>query len=97
MAVFSPFGILLPRLFNAGDAWGEWGASTLERLIGYVPEGLRKYSGLWNAPIRNYNFGAREADAGIQAVSYVISGVIGILAVVALAYIIAKAFTGHEK
>ena len=43
MALISPVGILLPEIFNSGDTWGEWGAEALEKIIGFVPEGLKKY------------------------------------------------------
>ncbi len=44
LCLITPAGILLPMFFNAGDAWGEWSAQTVKDLIGYVPQGLAKYS-----------------------------------------------------
>ena len=51
MAMLSPLGIILAEKFGAGDAWGEWGLNTLEKLLGYVPEGLNKTADIWSAPI----------------------------------------------
>ncbi|MFH0940963.1 MAG: cobalamin biosynthesis protein [Candidatus Omnitrophota bacterium] len=56
LIVLSPIGLLLPERFKAGAAWGEWGSEELRRLVGYVPLGLKKLSGIWNAPIPDYAF-----------------------------------------
>lgn len=95
--MLSPLGIALPRIFKSGDAWGEWSASTLEKLIGYLPEGLKKHSGLWIAPVRNYNLGGEDADTATQAISYFFSGFLGLLAVVIIVYVVAKMFVRHER
>lgn len=39
---------------SAGTAWGEWGKDEIEKLVGYIPQGLEKLSGLWRAPMRDY-------------------------------------------
>jgi hypothetical protein len=97
LALLSPLGIILPEKFKAGDAWGEWGTDTLEKLLGYVPEGLKKYSELWKAPIPDYNLGGDSATMGVQMLSYVVSGFIGILVVGLIVYAIAKLSAKHEK
>ncbi len=79
MALLSPLGIILPELFNSGDAWGEWGTDTLKELLGYVPEGLKKLTDVWKAPITDYNFGSEESSLAVQVISYAASGVIGII------------------
>ena len=90
MALISPLGIILPALFNSGDAWGEWGTDTLEKLLGFVPEGLREYADFWKAPVPDYNLGGEESSMTVQVISYVASGLIGILAVALVIYIISK-------
>jgi len=97
MALLTPLGIILPRLFDAGAAWGEWGVNKLEQLLGYTPEGLKKLSGLWKAPVRNYNFGGNDASMTLQILSYVASGVLGILAVGVVVFLITKFTTKHDK
>jgi cobalt/nickel transport protein len=97
LTLLSPLGIILPEKFKAGDAWGEWGTDTLEKLLGYVPEGLKKYSELWKAPIPDYNLGGDGATMGVQMLSYVLSGFIGILAVGLIVFAIAKLLAKHEK
>jgi len=90
MALLSPLGIILPEKFNSGDAWGEWGTDTLEKLLGYVPEGLRKLADLWKAPIPDYNPGGESSPLIVQIVSYVVSGILGIAVVSGVIYLISK-------
>ncbi len=97
MALLTPLGIILPRLFDAGAAWGEWGVNKLEQLLGYTPQGLKKLSGLWKAPVPNYNFGGNDASMTLQMLSYVASGVLGILAVGVVVFLITKFTAKHDK
>lgn len=90
MALLTPLGIILPEKFNAGDAWGEWSADTLERLLGYVPEGLKKLADIWRAPIADYNLGGEDASFGVQVVFYIISGILGIAIVGGAVYVISR-------
>lgn len=90
MALLSPLGIILPEMLNAGDAWGEWGTDTLEKLIGYIPQGLKKLADIWNAPIADYNFGSDDASLAVQIISYIASGVIGIVIMAAIIFAASK-------
>ena len=42
LIILSPLGIILPEHFKAGSAWGEWGADEMQKLVGYIPQGLEK-------------------------------------------------------
>jgi len=97
MALLTPLGIYLPQKFKSGEAWGEWGTEKLKELLGYVPEGLKKAADFWKAPAPDYNFGGENAAFGTQVFSYIISGIIGIAAVVLVIYAITKFLTKHEK
>ena len=97
MALLSPVGIVLPAKFKSGDAWGEWSAETLSKLLGYMPEGLRKYAEFWKAPVKDYNFGGAHASMTVQAISYIISGVLGVLAVGLIIYLISRLMVKSEK
>ena len=97
MALISPLGILLPEIFNSGGAWGEWGADALEKLLGYVPEGLKKYAEIWNAPVPDYNLGDEESSMAVRVISYIASGIIGILLVVLVIYMISKLVLKNGK
>ena len=62
LSLLTPLGIILPEKFKAGGAWGEWGPEELEKLIGYVPKGLKRLADLWKAPVPDYNFGGEGAS-----------------------------------
>ena len=97
MALLSPVGILLPAKFKTGGAWGEWRADTLEKLLGYVPEGIRRYASLWKAPVADYNPGGEHAPLSLQIVFYILSGFLGILAAGMAIYVISRFLVKREK
>ena len=97
MALLTPLGILLPEKFNAENAWGEWGIEKLEKLLGYVPEGLRKLTDIWKAPVSDYNFGGEGASRAVQVVSYIVSGFLGIGACALIVFIISRFIVRHGK
>jgi len=97
MALLTPLGIYLPQRFGTGEAWGEWGTDALEKILGYVPEGMKKIADIWKAPIADYNFGGEGASIGTQVFSYIGSAILGIAAVALVLYIISKILVKHEK
>ena len=89
LIVLSPIGLILPDHFKAGPAWGEWGTDGVKKLVGYVPQGLAKLSGLWKAPMPGYAFKGWE-EKGLTQLSfaYIISAIVGIgLVVVAVLFL----------
>jgi hypothetical protein len=97
MALFTPLGIVLPEKFRAEEAWGEWGIDKLEKLVGYVPEGLKKLADLWKAPISDYNFGGEGASMTVQAISYIASGLLGIGVCAFVVFMISRFMAKHGK
>jgi cobalt/nickel transport protein len=79
LAVLSPLGLIIPEWLKAGSAWGEWDAETIKEMVGFVPKGLEKLSGLWNPPLPDYGFGGEGAAPWVQYGAYILSGVVGIL------------------
>jgi cobalt/nickel transport protein len=77
LCLITPIGVLLPMYFNAGDAWGEWSAQTVKDLIGYVPQGLAKYSDVWKAPLPDYTINNKDTSVIHQSGFYIVSGIIG--------------------
>jgi hypothetical protein len=90
LAVVSPVGIYLPAKFQAEDAWGEWSAETIEKMVGFVPEKLKETAELWKAPIPDYNLGDEKSSFTAQAFSYVLSGVIGVVLCVLILFGLSK-------
>ena len=95
LIVLSPLGLILPEHFKAGSAWGEWGADEMQRLVGYVPGGLKKLSSLWNAPIPDYAFkGWEEKGLPHLSLAYIVSAAVGraitVIAVLLVGKILAK-------
>lgn len=71
LIVATPIGLLAP-----GTAWGEWGANELtSRGLSFIPHGLAQLSGLWGAPMKDYDLPA----LGNSNLGYILSAVVGIL------------------
>jgi hypothetical protein len=96
LALLSPIGILVPKLFRAEDAWGEWGTETLLKLLGYVPKGLERATGLWNAPFPDYSVGWMSRLLGENG-SYAASALVGGLLAGFFAYVVARLCAHREK
>jgi len=77
LCLATPAGILIPAVFDAGDAWGEWSAHTVQEMLGYVPRGLEKYSETWKAPLPDYSAGSGDVSIGHQSGYYLVSGIFG--------------------
>lgn len=90
--LLSPLGLILPDRFKAGSAWGEWGADEMDKLVGYVPQGLKQLSGVWNAPMPDYAFKDWERK-GLTHLSfaYIVSAILGVALVALAAWLIARA------
>ena len=91
LILLSPLGIILPAYFKADSAWGEWGADEMQKLVGYVPQGLKKLSDLWNAPMPDYAFKGWE-EKGLQYLSfaYIVSAIAGIAIIILAVWGIGK-------
>ena len=98
LIVFSPIGLFLPEHFKAGAAWGEWGTDQIKELVGYIPQGLEKLAGLWNAPIPDYAFkGWEEKGLGSLSIAYIFSAIVGIAVTVLTVICIGKALSQSDK
>jgi cobalt/nickel transport protein len=97
LCLITPIGILLPLFFNAGEAWGEWSAETLKGLIGYVPQGLEKYSNVWKAPLTDYSINSHDTSVVHQSGYYIVSGIIGATLTLLITLIISKIIIRNGK
>jgi cobalt/nickel transport protein len=90
LALLTPVGIFLPMLFNAGDAWGEWSAETVKELVGYVPEGLQKYSDTYTAPMPDYTLNSKDSSVTHQSLYYILSGIAGVALTLGVTILLSK-------
>jgi len=90
LVVLVPLGVIAPRFFNAGEAWGEWGTETLEKLVGYVPAGLKWTADLWRAPVPDYGLGPETASIAAKSAHYVLASLIGVALAVCIMYVLSK-------
>jgi hypothetical protein len=91
LVILSPIGLILPDRFKAGSAWGEWGIDEMQDLVGYIPQGLKKLSSLWDAPLPDYAFkGWEEKGLSHLSLAYIVSVIAGIAMTVSAVFFIAK-------
>jgi len=97
LCLITPIGILLPMFFNAGNAWGEWSAQTLKDLIGYVPQGLAKYSDVWKAPIADYTINSGDRSVVHQSGFYIVSGILGATVTYVVMLLVSRLIIKNEE
>jgi len=97
LAILTPVGILLPMTFKTNDAWGEWSAETVKGLIGYVPQGLQKYSESYKAPMTDYSLNPNDRSVTHQSYFYILSGIVGIAATFGVTFLISKLIIKNGK
>lgn len=97
LVLISPVGLILPGMFGAGAAWGEWSTAEIQGLVGYIPGGMSRLADIWNAPMPDYAAPGRE-DAPLPVLSlwYIISGALGAGAVLGITLFLGRLITGHE-
>ena len=79
LILLTPIGALAP-----GTAWGEWGATELDDLVGYRPAGLERLGGLWRAAMPDY------ATPGVSdtLLGYLIAAGVGTVVVVGATWLV---------
>lgn len=97
LAVLTPLGLLVPSLFGAGGAWGEWGIEEVRTMLGFVPEGMERLSGLWKSPLPDYTVPGQEQGMARVSLGYFATAVIGIAMTAGLAYLLAKILGRRNK
>ncbi len=87
LALLSPIGLMA-----SGTAWGEWGAEEFSKMLGYVPQGLARFSDLWKAPLPDYGV------PGIGEVTgYVLSAFLGITLILIITWGIGKVLANRAE
>lgn len=97
MAILSPLGVVLPWAFGAKSAWGEWDGAELERMIGFVPDGIKRLGELWRAPLPDYSLPWLEKGGMLLAsAAYLLSAILGVVALTACVRICGKLLAQRE-
>jgi hypothetical protein len=97
LALLSPIGIIFPEQLRSGDAWGEWSAENIEKMLGYVPKGFDRIKDIWAAPLPDYNVAGNDSSLFVKVISYVFSGFIGISACILIFFILLKILKGTRE
>ncbi len=91
LALFSPVGLYLPRLFEASGAWGEWGLEEIRQMLGYVPAGMEKTAEVWKAPLADYALpGQGGPPLARLSLSYILSAFVGMALCGGGGYLVAR-------
>jgi hypothetical protein len=91
LILLSPIGLILPEVFESGPAWGEWSLEEIEKMIGFVPAGLKRIADLWSAPIPDYNFKSYEGKGlAHSSVAYIFSGALGAGLIILFSFFVGK-------
>jgi cobalt/nickel transport system permease protein len=89
LIVATPLGLLAP-----GTAWGEWGANELSSLgLSFIPGGMEKLSGLWSAPLPDYDLPV----LGNANLGYILSAIVGIIVISLVVWLFTLLATSGKK
>jgi hypothetical protein len=94
LALLSPLGLILPKAFHAGPAWGEWSSEEVSKDKGFTPEGMKKNEKVWNAPLAGYSPHKEERSLWHASGYYILSGILGMAVIGLLTYLLTKFFPG---
>jgi len=90
LALLSPLGLIIPAFFGAGGAWGEWGSDAIEKIVGFIPEGMKRFAGPGKAPLPGYAVPGQGKGIVGESFGYMFSAFIGIALVAVIMFLIAK-------
>jgi len=100
LVLLSPLGLIIPQWFGAEGAWGEWGPRAIEKMVGFMPQGMKRLAQKWNDPMAGYTVPGQGRDFAGGTFGYIITGLIGIALAAGLMFLIAKLLirkkNGHE-
>ncbi len=97
LALLSPLGLIIPALLGAGGAWGEWGLDEINKMFGFVPEGMKKLGHVWNSPMKDYAVPGYSSGMAQRGLGYAVSALIGVALAAFLAFIFARILAKRGK
>lgn len=88
LTFLTPLAFLVAEHFNFGDAWGEWESEALQKIVGFVPEGMKRQEGLREkSPMPDYSIPGMES---FGALGYFISAIAGIIIIFVIFFLFYK-------
>jgi len=90
LALLSPLGLILPSLFKADGAWGEWNLEEIERITNFAPQGMKRLARIWKAPMPDYTVPGQRTGMLGEILGYVCTAIIGIALAAGIMYLLAK-------
>ena len=90
LILLSPLGVIIPKMFGAEGAWGEWGLEEIKKIAGFVPAGMKQLAKIWNAPLADYGLPNQGNGLAGKSVGYVIAAVVGVALTAGLMYLLAR-------
>lgn len=85
MVALVPAGLLA-----SGSAWGEWSNEEIKNMLGYVPAGMNKLSGVWKAIVPDYSIKSLNGSFFGTSLGYVLSALIGIILIIGVMLVSSK-------
>jgi hypothetical protein len=85
LIILAPLGLLA-----VGETFGEWGPEEVKEKLGFVPPGLEELSGIWNAPMPDYDLPGGGESMTMSSAAYILSAVIGVVVSGGILYFIGK-------
>jgi cobalt/nickel transport protein len=90
LILLSPLGLIIPNRMGAGGAWGEWGLDEIQKIAGFVPEGMKHLAEIWKAPMTDYAMPGQSKGLVHESFGYFVTAVIGVALTAGIMYLLAK-------
>ena len=90
LLLLSPLGIIIPAWFRSGGAWGEWGLDEIGKMVGFVPEGMKRIGEVWKAPLPGYAIPGQDGGLASDSLGYIVTGIVGVAVTAGIMYLLAR-------
>lgn len=84
-------------LIATGTAWGEWGPDEVKEMLGFVPEGLEKFSSMWSSALPDYSIPGLDKNFFQSSTGYILSGIIGVALIFLFTFISGRLMVHKEN
>ena len=83
LIIFAPIGLL-----TQGNAYGEWSGGELKSKIGFIPEGMAKFSDKWKALLPDYSVPGLKSTFFNSSLGYIFCAIVGLVIILTITVII---------